>query len=171
MRLTTGLGGWLAALALAGCGEVPFLQPRDTPQVREAISGAAARPEGANPSPGAAAGAPSSRAVTVEEFDTTTSQERAAAAAVPASGGGEAALGTTVASLGNPAEPGFWAETPLVSAVRRGRLTDPASGASVQVELRPSGGDAGTGTRVSLPAFRVLELPLSALRELRVTGL
>jgi len=171
MTVTIRVGAGLAALALAGCGELAFLEPRDAPQMPEPPANAAARPDGADPSPGAAAGAPPSGAETVEEFDTTTSEERAAAAAPGDAGGGEAALGTTVASLGNPAEPGFWAETPLVSEVRRGRLTDPASGASVQVELRPSGGASGSGTRVSLPAFRVLELPLSALPELRVTGL
>ncbi|RDC73393.1 hypothetical protein DLJ49_07430 [Rhodovulum sp. 12E13] len=156
----------LALASLAGCAEIPFLEPRDESAARPV---AVAPPPGAAASPGAAAGAPPASAVTVEEFDTTTPEERAAAAAPTA--GGEDALGTTVASLGSPAEPGFWAETPLVSAVRPGRLTNPATGASVQVELRPSGGAPGSGSRVSLPAFRVLGAPLTALPELTVTGL
>ncbi|MEE4120939.1 MAG: hypothetical protein V2I65_18210 [Paracoccaceae bacterium] len=159
----------LALASLAGCAEIPFLEPRDASAARPV---AVTPPPGSATSPGAAAGAPPSSAVTVEEFDTTTPEERAAAAAPPPrASGGEEALGTTVASLGNPAEPGFWAETPLVASVRQGRLTNPATGASVQVELRPSGGAPGSGSRVSLPAFRVLGAPLTSLPELTVTGL
>ena len=110
---------------------------------------------------------PPTSARTVEQFDTTTTAEREAAAEVP-SAGGERRLGVTIASLGNPADPGFWAETPLVNSVQQGRLEYPATGKSVQVELRPIESPDGAGSRVSLPAFRVLEAPLTELPELVV---
>jgi hypothetical protein len=163
-RLLTGLG---AALLLAGCAAI------DRPSPAGEAPGTAvpaSLPEGADPAPGTAAGAPPETAVTVEQFDTTSAAERqAAAAAVPQAA--EQALGTTIASLGDPAQPGFWAETPLVDTVRQGRLTYAATRQSVTVELRPSGGAPGSGTRVSLPAMRVLGAPLTALAELSVTGL
>jgi hypothetical protein len=172
-------GALLVAALLGGCAEIRRLSTDAASAVGAPVPTVAALPTGADPAPGTAAGAPPPGAATAEEFDTTSPDERAAAAAPsPRPAGGaegpvpaERPLGTTVASLGDPAAPGFWAETPLVAAVRRGRLTDPASGRSVQVELRPSGGAPGSGTRVSLPAFRVLELPLTALPELTVTGL
>lgn len=144
---------WIAfcGLALAACAERPAAIPAPSP----AHGGA-----------GQMAAPPSAGAVTAEQFDTTSAAERAAAAA-PAAGGQR--LGTTVGSLGNPAEPGFWAETGLVDRVTPGRLDYPAGGASVQVELRPSGGAARAGTRVSLAAMRVLGVPLTALPELEVS--
>ncbi|KPQ04334.1 MAG: African swine fever virus J13L protein [Rhodobacteraceae bacterium HLUCCA09] len=168
-KIATGLSGLTLAGGLGGCADMPLFEPRGESAAQPA---AVAPLPGAGSSPGAAAGAPVVDAVTVEEFDTTTPEERAAAAAPPPrASGGDEALGTTVASLGNPAEPGFWAETPLVASARQGRLTNPDTGASVQVELRPSGGEPGSGSRVSLPAFRVLGAPLTALPELTVTGL
>jgi hypothetical protein len=176
-RRTIATGAALALLA--GCGPFaeggPFGSPFGGPA--EGPAATAARPSAsADPAPGTAASAPPETAVTVEEFDTTSAEERAAAAAPPPRGAAEGGaaeetLGTTIASLGNPAAPGFWAETPLVAAPRPGRLTDPASGRSVRVELRPSGGEPGSGTRVSLPAFRVLGVPLTVLPELTVIGL
>ena len=172
-RITRGM---VVAALLAGCGESGPLSSLADGPAGAPIPTVAGLPEGADAAPGTVGGAPPRSAATAEEFDTTSAAERAAAAAPPPrpeSGGGaaERRLGTTVASLGDPAAPGFWAETPLVDAVRPGRLTDPASGRAVQVELRPSGGAPGSGTRVSLPAFRVLELPLTALPDLTVTGL
>ncbi|MEM9903004.1 MAG: hypothetical protein AAF865_16795 [Pseudomonadota bacterium] len=156
--------GGCAALALAGCAQI--FGGADGPQP-------AALPETqANGSGSAVAAPPPPRdAATVEEFDTTTAAARAAAASAPAEAGGQEPLGTTIASLGDPAQPGFWAETPLVDRVRQGQLTFAQTGKSVTVELRPSGGGAGTGTRVSLAAMRVLDAPLTALPELTVTGL
>ncbi|WP_414897725.1 D-galactarate dehydratase [Rhodovulum sp. YEN HP10] len=82
--------------------------------------------------------------------------------------GFERELGVTTASLGDPTDPGFWALTPLTDEIRRGRLADPVSGKSVQVELRPSGGASGAGTRVSLSAMQALEVPLISLTNLKV---
>jgi hypothetical protein len=158
-------------LALAGCGALPVGSPRPPAPLPEAAAlppevpaPAAVPPAGASPPPPRAARTP-------EQFDTTTPAERTAAAEAPPPAAAETRLGTTVASLGDPADPGFWAETPLVATPRPGRLEFPGTGKSVLVELRPSGGPAGSGTRVSLPALRVLGAPLTALPELVVYGL
>ena len=110
---------------------------------------------------------PGAGAVTVDQFDTTTAAERAAAASA---GAGGALLGRTVATLGNPADPGFWLETPLVTTARQGRAVAVGSGKSVQLELRPTGGAEGSGSRISLPALRLLEVGLTGLHELEVYG-
>jgi hypothetical protein len=76
--------------------------------------------------------------------------------------------GTTIASLGAATEPGLWMRTPLVSGPRRGRVVDPASGRSVVLDLIPLDADPGAGSRLSLAAYQSLNLPLTALPELRV---
>jgi hypothetical protein len=88
-------------------------------------------------------------------------------AAAPATGD----LGRTVASLGSAREPGLWLKTPLVAAPGRGRLTDPGTGRSVEVDLLPLDADPGAGSRLSLAGYRALGLSPTALPELRVTGL
>jgi hypothetical protein len=106
---------------------------------------------------------PTSGARTAEEFDTTTAEQRAAATNVaPAA---EQTLGQVVVSLGDPADPGLWLETSLVSAPRPGRVVAP-SGAEALVELRPGTG----GARLSLPAMRLLGLPLTDLPTVTVHG-
>lgn len=109
-----------------------------------------------------AAPPPPRSARTVEQFDTTTEAQRQAAA-VPASGG--QLLGTTVASLGDPARPGFWIMTSLAEAPGAGRLVYPVTGKSVEVELLPL--ESGS-SRVSLAALRLLEAPLTDLPVLEV---
>lgn len=110
---------------------------------------------------------PPSNARTVEEFDTTTAEARAeAVAAAPTAG--ETRLGTTIASLGSPTDPGIWLKTPLVTTAREGRID--YNGTSVAVELRPSGGVAGSGSQISLPAMRLLGAPLTGLLEITVYG-
>ena len=111
---------------------------------------------------------PSAR--TVEQFDTTTAAEREAAAATPVVAT-ETQLGTIVATLGNPTDPGFWVKTGLVNAPQPGRLQDPATGASVQVELRPLEADSDTDGQTSLAGLRPLGVPLTGLPELQVYGL
>ncbi|MEZ5912888.1 MAG: D-galactarate dehydratase [Paracoccaceae bacterium] len=116
--------------------------------------------------PGASARAPAPGANTADALDTTTEAERAAALdAGPTSG--ERELGTTVASLGSPTEPGFWMKTPLVSAPARGRVVT-VTGESVAVDLIPSGGPAGGGSQLSLAAFRALGLSLTGLPQVTV---
>lgn len=108
---------------------------------------------------------PSENARTVEDFDTTTVQDRAeAVGATPDSS--ERQLGVTIASLGSPVEPGIWFKTPLVVATTQGRID--YNGKSVVVELRPSGGAAGSGSQISLAAMRLIEAPLTGLPEVTV---
>ncbi len=158
----------LCAASVAGCGQ----------QVQTAVGeGRAngissditlrpkARPDGISPS--SLAARPPSGARTQDAFDTTTSEERAAALDVPTSTG-ERELGVTVASLGSPTEPGFWLKTPLVSAQTEGRVVLAATGKSVQVTLIPIDGPPTAGSRMSLPALRLLEAPLTALSEVTV---
>jgi hypothetical protein len=143
-------------LALAGCGGFGARPPAPPPATLSPAEGTV-RPA---PRPAAAGRTP-------DALDATTPAERAAAAA-PATGG--RVLGRTLASLGDPAVPGFWLATPLVSAPAPGRVTHASGGASVRLELRPAGGPAGGGSRMSLAAFRALGLPLTALAELEVVA-
>ncbi|MBT2130891.1 hypothetical protein [Aliiroseovarius lamellibrachiae] len=108
-------------------------------------------------------------AVTVEQFDTTSAEDREdAVVSTPLSQG---ALGQTIATLGDPAAPGFWLETPLVSSETEGRVTAANTGRTVKVTLRPISGPNGAGSRISLSALRLLDLPLAGLHELEVYGL
>ena len=145
--------------ALAGCGALG-LPPLAVPGSSEGQTRPQARPEGAE----IAVRRPPSDARTVDEFDTTTAEERAAAVA-PSQPQGERALGSTVVSLGDPSKPGFWLETALVSAPAQGRVLYAASGESVQVDLIPIGSG---GSRLSLPAMRLLGVPLTDLAEVQV---
>lgn len=108
---------------------------------------------------------PTAPANTAEALDTTTQEQRRAAQARPAGG---AVLGLTVMSLGDPAEPGFWLKTPLVTAETPGQIVDPATGKTVAVTLLPIPGPATAGSRVSLATLRLLGLPLTALAEVEV---
>jgi len=113
-----------------------------------------------------AAPPPSATARTIDEFDTTSAEQRAAATAGPAASG-ERRLGSTIAALGSPTDPGIWVKTPLVEEVTQGRIEGP-DGASVNVELRPSGGAPGSGSQVSLAAMRLLGVPLTSLPDITV---
>ena len=97
---------------------------------------------------------------------TTTIEERTAAAAVET--GGETSLGKTIVSLGDPTRPGFWIETPLVKAPGQGRVLYAATGQSSQVALIPIDGPATAGSRMSLPAMRLIGVPLTGLVEVDV---
>ncbi len=108
---------------------------------------------------------PPPQARTVAQFDTTTAEDRAAAVAKPEPAS-ETKLGTTIATLGSPADPGIWIKTPLVTSLVAGRAVYGANGKSVNIELRPSGGEAGSGSQISLPAMRLLDAPLTGLLEL-----
>ncbi|KPQ05455.1 MAG: hypothetical protein HLUCCA12_15220 [Rhodobacteraceae bacterium HLUCCA12] len=84
-----------------------------------------------------------------------------------ASDGDGTELGETLAGLGSPGESGRWLRTGLVDAPAQGRVVA-ENGASVSVELRPSGREPGAGSHISLAALRALELPLSELATLTV---
>lgn len=150
----------LVLLAVSGCAELGFGKP----PARALAAGPRAPVEA--PELVVVAPPPPTAARTAEAFDTTTAEQRAAATGAGEAGG--ALLGTTVASLGNPAEAGLWIETPLATAPGPGRLVLPATGRSALVELRPIAGPASAGSRVSLGAMRLLGAPLTALPTLEV---
>jgi hypothetical protein len=139
----------VALVGLGGCAswDLPFF---------DAATPAVERPSEA---------VPTASANTAEALDTTTQEQRTAAQARPAGG---AVLGVTVMSLGDPAEPGFWLKTPLVTAEGPGQIVDPSTGNTVAVTLMPIPGPATAGSRVSLATLRLLGLPLTALAEVEV---
>ncbi len=157
----------LAAFGLAGC-DGTFSNgagPRVAPPKVESSTGN--RPPARPASLQTAAAKPARSAHTAEQFDTSTNEQRAeAVAVVPA--GGERRLGITVGSLGNPAEPGFWLKTPLVSVAGKGRIEYPVNGKSVAVDMIPIEGPKTAGSRVSLAALRLLGAPLTGLPDLIV---
>lgn len=108
--------------------------------------------------------APPRSARTADQFDTTSAAERQAATQVSAAATAE--LGRTTATLGSPTEPGIWLKTPLVTAVTQGRIRYQSR--TINVELRPSGGAAGSGSQISLAAMRLIEAPLTGIIDLTV---
>ena len=154
-------------LLLSACGDSAFFPARvaqPAPDVTADPARPQARPETLT---NTAVRRPPVAARTAEEFDTTTAAQRAEAAAAPAPAA-ERALGTTVASLGDPARPGFWLETPLVDSPAKGRVFFPASGKSAQVDLIPIDGPKTAGSRISLAAMRLIEAPLTDLPTIEV---
>ncbi|WP_371223500.1 hypothetical protein [Roseovarius sp. 2305UL8-3] len=154
----------ILACSLSACAVLqPLTGPRDV-DVRDGDDQTRpiARPQGGVTT---AAAVPAT-ARTVEEFDTTSPEARREAEA--ASAGGETALGVTIASLGSPSEPGFWLKTPLVSNPAKGRVVYHGTGKSVAVDLIPIDGPKTAGSRMSLPAMRLIEAPLTGLPEVQV---
>lgn len=138
----------LIAIGLVGCADLG-LAVKPKPVAARAQSSSAAPP-------------PPAAARSVEQFDTTTQAQRVAASQVTSGG---KLLGTAVASLGDPSQPGFWIETSLVTAPGNGRIKSAATGESVEVDLIPlSEGSA----RVSLAAWRLLDIPLTELATLEI---
>ena len=154
-------------LPLIGCGGIG-LRLKSEPIVIEArrASEDTVRPR-ARPSLAAqSAVLDTGGANTPESLDITTDQARAEALAPPQ--GAETSLGVTVASLGSPAEPGFWLKTPLVERAAQGRVVYPETGQSVLVNLIPLEGPDTAGSRMSLSAMRLIGAPLTGLPELQV---
>jgi hypothetical protein len=116
--------------------------------------------------PSTVAPVPSAAAQTAEALDTTTAEQRVAASA--AVQGPSRTLGKTVVSLGSPTEPGLWIKTPLVKAEAQGRVTNPSNGKSSLVTLIPIDGPTTGGSRMSLPALRLIEASLTDLTEVEV---
>lgn len=146
---------------LSGCAgfDVAKIMPkRPAPETAETTP--AALPE---------APPPPKNAVTVDQFDTASveAKEEAVASSPPPKAG----LGNTIATLGDVSQPGFWLETPLVDSMREGRVTSSSTGRTVKVELRPITGPDGAGSRISLSALRLLDLPLAGLHEVEVSNL
>lgn len=154
--LTAGLlAGCTEGTMLAGRPDAAPTAPQATP---EQVAAAAAITRAPAPRPAARASA--------AQLDTTTPEQRAEAAKPAAAA--ETKLGTTVASLGNPSEGGFWIKTPLVKARGTGRIVDPATGKSAKVDLIPLDGPASGGSQVSLPALQLLGVSLTDLPTLEV---
>ena len=152
-------------LLLGACAQLGMGQPEDS----RASPAAASQPRADGAAVTAAARPPASTARTQEALDTTTQAQRAQAAAPAAVQSGATNLGTTIASLGSPTEPGFWLKTPLVSTETMGRVTNKANGKSAAVRLIPIAGPASGGSQMSLPAMRLLEVSLTDLAEVEVT--
>lgn len=74
----------------------------------------------------------------------------------------------TVAGLGDPTRPGLWMETPLVRAQTQARVAVTKTARSVTVTLIPIEGPPTGGSRLSLEAMRILDVPLTDLVELDV---
>lgn len=98
----------------------------------------------------------------VEDIAPADSSTRAAAVAEGDTGAGDTVRGFTVASLGDATQPGLWIETPLVDRERVATVVAP-NGTTVEVTARPSGGERGSGSRLSLAAFQALGLNLTSL--------
>ncbi|MBU3029403.1 hypothetical protein KNW02_04605 [Paracoccus sp. XHP0099] len=130
----------------------------DTALTPEQVTAAAAITRA--PAPKAAAKA------TAAQLDTTTAAQKTAAAEAPAAV--ETKLGTTVASLGDPTEGGFWIKTPLVKTRGIGRIVNPVNGKSAKVDLIPLDGPAGGGSQVSLPALQLIGVSLTDLPTIEV---
>ena len=111
---------------------------------------------------------PPPTARTVEQFDTTTAEDRAEAIAVEPEPAGETRLGSTNVSLGSATDPGIWLKTGLVDTLVPGRVEYSANGKSVNLELRPSGGEASAASQMSLAAMRLLDIPLTSLTDVDV---
>jgi len=174
MRLVTGAGLSVAVLALAGCagggpGDLfggssggrfsgngasssPFAARGGDARGGDARAGGAGDAS-TEPVVGAAAAAD----IAPEDADT-----RAAAVAAGNTASGGAVRGFTVASLGDATIPGLWIETPLVDRERVVTVVAP-NGTTVEVTARPSGGERGSGSRLSLAAFQALGLDLTSL--------
>lgn len=160
-------------LGVAGCAAVSerFGLGRDADAATEdsPIDPFVASEDAGEPStldPATAAPRPPAAARSAEALDTTTPEQRAAAAA-PGTAGNRA-LGKTVASLGDPTQPGLWLKTPLVEAEAKGRVTNPATGKSSAVTLIPRGGAATGGSQMSLSALRLIGASLTELTEVEV---
>jgi hypothetical protein len=182
IRIPFPLTAISAVLTLSACAQLGLGQPEDTgapvvadPAQEAVVVAAADLPEATAADVAAvkadpvltSAPPPPKAAKTQEALDTTTAAQRSEAAA-PATLETKL-LGTTVASLGSPTEPGFWLKTPLVKTESRGRVTNKENGKTSAVTLIPIEGPATGGSRLSLPAMRLIEASLTELTELNVT--
>lgn len=111
---------------------------------------------------------PQPAALSVAQLDTTTATEKARAAST--AGGAGQRLGTTIASLGDATQAGFWIKTPLARAPGKGRIVNPATGKSANVDLIPLDGPPTAGSQVSLPALQMIGASLTDLPEIEVWG-
>lgn len=189
IRIAKPITAIAASLMLTACAQLNLGSPNDVgaataadAQTAEAAAAAEAQAAAALPAATAAdvaavpvdpvltaAPKPPAAAKTQETLDTTTAKQRKEAAAPAAPAATAKSLGTTVASLGSPREPGFWLKTPLVKSETKGRVTNKANGQSSAVTLIPIDGPATGGSRMSLPAMRLIGASVTDLTEVEVT--
>lgn len=166
IRTAKQITGLTLALTLGACALLQPQQPDDVAPPAQTGAQLDVSPAG----PVATSAPPPSRsAKTPEALDTTTPAQRTEAAAPVRPSARAKNLGTTIASLGSPTEPGFWLKTPLVKTHTQGRVTNTANGKSSAVTLIPIGGPVTGGSRMSLPAMRLIEASLNELTEVEVT--
>lgn len=158
----------MACLALAACDDMPVIfAPAAPPDPAAPVDAAPpAPPEEIAEVVSAPPPPPAAR--TAAELDTTTEAQKAASRQAAAATGGQA-LGTTIASLGDPTEPGLWLKTPLVGETRAGKI-ETAGGQSALVQLIPLDAPRGAGSQMSIAAFQALGLTLTDLPTLTVYG-
>jgi len=145
-----------AFLFLSACTEPLFQTPTGATETTP--------PETLDPTPPPP---PPPTARTVEQFDTTSQEDRIEAITV-VQRTGERSLGVTNVSLGSSADPGIWIKTAQVTELQLGRAVYLVTGKSINIELRPSGGEAGSASQLSLAAMRLLEIPLTDLADVEV---
>ena len=154
----------LSACGLAGDSGIVSRPDAATQEAAASAAAASAAPASAPVAGASSAAGLQGGGQTVAQLDQTTAAEKAAAAA-PATGGGK--LGTTIASLGDATESGFWVKTPLVPTPAKGRVVNPANGKSANVDLQPLGGGA-SGSQLSLATMQALGVSLTDLPEIEV---
>ena len=148
MKIATRFALILPVVALAAC-ETTTMNPTPTPAPRTS-----AQVVSVGTGDAAAAAAAEARTGVTE--------------GVPAVAAASGSLGTTVASLGDATQGGMWIKTPLVKAAGKGRVVNPATGKSVNVDLIPLGGAASAGSQMSLPAMTSLGVGLTDLPTVEV---
>lgn len=153
----------LPVLMLSACAEGPVFGTKPDAAAPPPVEAAAVRPA---PRPANAPISLGTEARSAEALDGSTAAERAAASASAPPAGGP--LGTTIASLGDPTEQGFWLKTPLVKAPQKGKVV--LGDKTVEVDLIPTGDAPGSGSRISLAALRLLGASLTDLPEVTVFG-
>lgn len=166
-KIGNGLAIGIVAVALAACTQATTTSRPTTVTADEAPTTALTAAQVAAATAITRAPAPRAAArASAAQLDTTTTEQRVAAAKAPEAA--ETRLGTTVASLGNPAEGGFWIKTPLVKERGIGRIVNPTNGKSSKVDLIPLDGPASGGSQVSLPALQLLGVSLTDLPTIEV---
>ena len=163
-RLTAALT--LAAL-IGGCAQLPLpdlLRPKGAETAASVAAEADAEavdPGLPEPLPTAAAPVPPAQvAAAPAALDTVTEAEKDAARATAAASTG-GVLGDVTVALGDPADPGLWVKSALVTSEQPGTVRT-GGGDAIAVVLKPLGSGAG-GPQISLAALRALGLPLTGL--------
>lgn len=151
----------LAVLAVAGCANGGLGGLFNGDGQGSGIGGGAG-PSGTSAAPIEGATEAVVGEAAAEDIAPAESSTRAAAVAEGDTATGDSVRGFSVASLGDATIPGLWIETPLVDRERMATVVAP-TGTTVEVSARPSGGERGSGSRLSLAAFQALGISLTSL--------